>query len=389
MVCGARPRASSAPPVGHRARLHPPGTSNGWLILRPLRRRCPLDLPNVSELQELPGPRRDQQRHLDRSCRRCTWRASKRWRGPSARAIRRWKGPSRAVPTARTSGACRSWAVSRRGAAGMTENETKGVEVAALLHDIGKLAVPEHMSTSPGRLTPAEFQAIRAHHGVVGRRDYQGRAVSLSRRVRSSGGPSRALEWHGVSIRGSEGEAISARRAHPRASLTTSTPISSIAALSRPQPGRADAIAILQVRGRPRARPDPSSGPRFLRILPTLEAVPGTDAVSRVDCADRDCGRARTARRTADVSERQSMPRRAWVFHNISLATQEMRDAATTSRRRWGRGLGVERHDGASDSSKLSRLMPGSSLGPVSPRTATEDVLRCRVRDRAGRAGAA
>lgn len=48
-------------------------------------------------------------------------------------------------------------------AAGMTENEMKGVEVAALLHDIGKLAVPEHILTKPGRLTTEEFQAIRLH----------------------------------------------------------------------------------------------------------------------------------------------------------------------------------------------------------------------------------
>jgi diguanylate cyclase (GGDEF)-like protein/putative nucleotidyltransferase with HDIG domain len=51
-------------------------------------------------------------------------------------------------------------------AAGMSENEVKGVEVAALLHDIGKLAVPEHILTKPGRLTSDEFQAIRLHPSV-------------------------------------------------------------------------------------------------------------------------------------------------------------------------------------------------------------------------------
>lgn len=48
-------------------------------------------------------------------------------------------------------------------AAGMQELEVKGVEVAALLHDIGKLAVPEHILTKPGRLTEQEFEAIRLH----------------------------------------------------------------------------------------------------------------------------------------------------------------------------------------------------------------------------------
>src|SRR5205823_1136076 len=38
-------------------------------------------------------------------------------------------------------------------ALGMTENEIQGVKTAALLHDIGKLAVPEHILSKPGPLT--------------------------------------------------------------------------------------------------------------------------------------------------------------------------------------------------------------------------------------------
>jgi diguanylate cyclase (GGDEF)-like protein/putative nucleotidyltransferase with HDIG domain len=57
-------------------------------------------------------------------------------------------------------------AVSLAEAAGMSDGEVKGVEVAALLHDIGKLAVPEHILTKPGRLTKDEFQAIKLHPTV-------------------------------------------------------------------------------------------------------------------------------------------------------------------------------------------------------------------------------
>ena len=46
---------------------------------------------------------------------------------------------------------------------GMSENHTQGVKTAALLHDIGKLAVPEHILSKPGPLTTEEFQKIRAH----------------------------------------------------------------------------------------------------------------------------------------------------------------------------------------------------------------------------------
>ena len=45
----------------------------------------------------------------------------------------------------------------------MSENDVEGVRTAALLHDIGKLAIPEHILSKPGPLTPEEFQKIRAH----------------------------------------------------------------------------------------------------------------------------------------------------------------------------------------------------------------------------------
>jgi diguanylate cyclase (GGDEF)-like protein/putative nucleotidyltransferase with HDIG domain len=46
---------------------------------------------------------------------------------------------------------------------GMSEHQIQGVKTAALLHDIGKLAVPEHILSKPGPLTTEEFQKIRAH----------------------------------------------------------------------------------------------------------------------------------------------------------------------------------------------------------------------------------
>ncbi len=51
-------------------------------------------------------------------------------------------------------------------ALGMTDSEIQGVKTAALLHDIGKLAVPEHILSKPGPLTQEEFQKIRIHPQV-------------------------------------------------------------------------------------------------------------------------------------------------------------------------------------------------------------------------------
>lgn len=50
--------------------------------------------------------------------------------------------------------------------AGLDESEIQGVKTAALLHDIGKLAVPEHILSKPGPLTQEEFQKIRIHPQV-------------------------------------------------------------------------------------------------------------------------------------------------------------------------------------------------------------------------------
>jgi putative nucleotidyltransferase with HDIG domain len=43
------------------------------------------------------------------------------------------------------------------------DRQLKAIETAALLHDMGKLAIPEHILNKPGRLTPAEFQRMKQH----------------------------------------------------------------------------------------------------------------------------------------------------------------------------------------------------------------------------------
>ena len=41
--------------------------------------------------------------------------------------------------------------------------EVQAIKAASLLHDIGKLAIPEHILNKPGRLTPAEYEIMKRH----------------------------------------------------------------------------------------------------------------------------------------------------------------------------------------------------------------------------------
>ena len=54
---------------------------------------------------------------------------------------------------------------------GLSGEEVKGIEVAATIHDIGKIAIPAEILTRPGRLSPAEFEIIKTHcqagHDIV------------------------------------------------------------------------------------------------------------------------------------------------------------------------------------------------------------------------------
>jgi len=46
------------------------------------------------------------------------------------------------------------------------ELQLRAIETAALLHDVGKLAVPERILNKPGGLTPAEFERMKLHAQV-------------------------------------------------------------------------------------------------------------------------------------------------------------------------------------------------------------------------------
>ena len=57
----------------------------------------------------------------------------------------------------------RTYAVEIAKDLGLSSDEIEALRAAALLHDIGKLAVPEHIINKPGRLTPEEFEKMKVH----------------------------------------------------------------------------------------------------------------------------------------------------------------------------------------------------------------------------------
>ena len=52
---------------------------------------------------------------------------------------------------------------------GWPEEEVRSMHREAMLHDIGKIGIPDAVLNKPGRLTPEEFDVIKAHAAIGGR----------------------------------------------------------------------------------------------------------------------------------------------------------------------------------------------------------------------------
>jgi diguanylate cyclase (GGDEF)-like protein len=150
-------------------------------------------------------------------------------------------------------------------AIGMSEPEIRGVKMAALLHDIGNLAVPEHILSKPGRLTYDEYERLKLHPRV-------GAEIIRSVPFPYPVAPlvlSHHEHWDGrgypVGLKGQEiplGARIIAV-VDCFTSMLTDRPF-------RPPRTYAEAIATLRENGG--SALDPTLVERFIEVLPTIES---------------------------------------------------------------------------------------------------------------------
>ena len=250
-------------------------------------------------------------------------------------------------------------------ASGMTPTEIEGLKIASLLHDIGKLAVPEHILTKPGRLTPGEFDYIRLHP-TVGANII--RAVPFPYPV-APYIQSHHERWDGTGYPdGLKGEEIPLG-ARVLSVVDYYDAITAHRPYHRPMTVE-DAIAtIKQEAGKAL---DPRLVELFIDIVGQTDQFAATQrAALRPDLLTQRTGAPATGFSTSGSSVEAAMT----VYQSISQATQEVRalyDIAQTL----GTRLSVDDTMGLL-TSKLNRLVPSSCWALYLP-DPRQDAVRCR-----------
>jgi putative nucleotidyltransferase with HDIG domain len=189
---------------------------------------------------------------------------------------------------------------------GITDEPTvRSLEAAALLHDVGKIGIPEHILNKPGKLTPGEFEEMKRHvtigAGILAAIDFPFPVVPIVRHHHEN--------WDGTGypdgVRGTD-IPIGARIlmvVDCFDALTSDRPY-------RPAMSRADAFAILRER---RGRMyDPDIVDRFIEIQPRLSESLGLEnhvAPAELHVAVRSGSRARIAAVTEGQAASESLAR--------------------------------------------------------------------------------
>jgi diguanylate cyclase (GGDEF)-like protein/putative nucleotidyltransferase with HDIG domain len=148
---------------------------------------------------------------------------------------------------------------------GLSPEEVRAVRTAALLHDVGNLAVPEHILSKPDRLTAAEYDRVKIHSRV---------GADILKSVRFSHPVSPLILAHHERWDG-RGYPLGLKGANiPIGARVLSVVDCFTAMLSdRPyRPARTYAEAIATLREIAGSTLDPDLVDRFIRELPALEA---------------------------------------------------------------------------------------------------------------------
>jgi diguanylate cyclase (GGDEF)-like protein/putative nucleotidyltransferase with HDIG domain len=256
------------------------------------------------------------------------------------------------------------YAASLARALGMDEDGVQAVATAALLHDIGKLAVPEHILAKPDPLTPEEVQKVRIHPQV-------GAAMIAGVPFPFPVAPlilSHHERWDGRGYpSGLKGEEIplGARiicLADRFDALTSERPYHTPMTVEA-------AVALLEEESGTAL--DPRIVETFLRILPEIrgEAQRADVGLARVSLAATDTGSASAAGAPPATAAT------ATTFGDIALAHHEIY-ALYQVAQTMGTSLGVA-DTMALISSKLSNLVPFSACA-LFLYTESSDTLYCR-----------
>jgi diguanylate cyclase (GGDEF)-like protein/putative nucleotidyltransferase with HDIG domain len=250
-------------------------------------------------------------------------------------------------------------------ALGMSEEEIQAVKTAALLHDIGKLAVPEHILAKPGPLTPEEFQKVRIHPQV-------GAAIISSVPFPYPVAPlimSHHERWDG---RGYP-EGLKAEQIPLGARVLCVVDHYDALTSDRPyhKPMTEDAAIALLEQEAGKAL-DPTAVQAFLKILPGLRAdiLRADDELPRLSLPLPDNG----STLLADAPLSTDIPKTT-VFDDIALAHREIY-ALYQIAQTMGTSLGVA-DTMTLISSKLSNLVPFSACS-LFLYTEPTDTLYCR-----------
>ena len=236
----------------------------------------------------------------------------------------------------------------------------QGVRTAALLHDIGKLAVPEHILSKPGPLTQEEFQRMKVHPQVGADIiahvpfPYPVAPLILNHHERWDGkGYPNGLSGEQIPL----GARILAAVDYFDA-LTSERPFHKAMATD-------EALQIVQDEAGQAL--DPSVVDALVRLLPDLEAKADlvAEPAQRVMLAE---GRRLAAAARADAPAKN-------VFEDIALAHREIY-ALYEIAQSMGTSLGVA-DTMALVASKLSNLVPFSSCA-LFLYDEEQDSLRCR-----------